>query len=114
MRGGLFDRFQEITRNCQAATREFRYVTVKVAICGIDQYRQTLDPYRDCPERRSVGWTGGGVGAVSIGSFELSRWRGGRGGLWDFNASVLIAGRLKQPTETKKDMMLFLKTALES
>jgi|ERR1700674_1896357 len=78
------------------------------------KYRQTLDPYRDCPERRGVGWTGGGVGAVSIGSFELSRWRGGRGGLWDFNASVLIAGGLKQPTETKKDMMLFLKTALES
>ena len=36
----------------------------------------------------------GVVGAVSIGSFELSRWRGGRGGLWDFNPSVLVAGCL--------------------
>jgi|SRR5271154_330035 len=37
--------------------------------------RQTLGPYRDCPERRSAGRTGRAVGAVSIGSFELSRWR---------------------------------------
>ena len=103
-------------RRCNSGAFLGRHSTVTssgVSGC-LNQYRQTLDPYRDCPERRGVGWTGGGVGAVSIGSFELSRWRGGRGGLWDFNASVLIAGGLKQPTETKKDMMLFLKTALES
>jgi hypothetical protein len=44
---------------------------------------------KKCGVHRSCGR------AVSIGSFELSRWRcGGRGGLWDFNPSVLVAGRL--------------------
>jgi hypothetical protein len=33
------------------------------------------DSYRDCPEAEIRGCTGRGVGAVSIGSFEGSRWR---------------------------------------
>src|ERR1700674_5068613 len=35
----------------------------------------TLDSYRDCPEAEMRGCTGRAVGAVSMGSFEGSRWR---------------------------------------
>ncbi len=52
-----------------------------------DWYRETIDPYRDCPDDRSV-WACADymVGAVSIGSFELNASVcGGRGesyGIW--------------------------------
>jgi hypothetical protein len=38
-----------------------------------DWYRQTLEPYRDCPEGRAELSVNVWVGAVSIGMFELSR-----------------------------------------
>jgi hypothetical protein len=41
----------------------------------VDYILETLDPYRDCPEAEMRGCTGRGVGAVSIGTFEGSRWR---------------------------------------
>jgi len=36
-------------------------------------YPQTIDPYRDCPEAEMRDAQVSVVGAVSIGSFELSR-----------------------------------------
>src|SRR5271163_2153970 len=81
-----------------------------------DPYWETLDPYRDCPERRSVGCTGRVVGAVSIGSFELSRWRLRRT-RWAMGFQSIRTGCracLKQATETKRDKALFLNIALES
>jgi len=77
---------------------------------------QTLGPYRDCPERRSVGVRSGVVGAVSIGSFELSRWRLRRT-RWAMGFQSVRAGcraSLKQATETKGETALFLNIALES
>ncbi len=56
------------------------------------------------------------VGAVSIGSFELSRWRLRRT-RWAMGFQSVRAGcraSLKQATETKRDMVLFLNMALES
>ena len=56
------------------------------------------------------------VGAVSIGSFELSRWRLRRT-RWAMGFQSVRAGcrvSLKQPTQTKRDMALFLNIALES
>ncbi len=38
-----------------------------------DRSRETIGPYRDCPEVTREVVAGVGVGAVSIGSFELSR-----------------------------------------
>jgi len=38
-----------------------------------DSYRETIDPYRDCPEAEMQDAQVSVVGAVSIGSFELSR-----------------------------------------
>jgi hypothetical protein len=81
-----------------------------------DQYRKTLGPYRDCPERRSVGVRSRVVGAVSIGSFELSRWRLRRT-RWAMGFQSVRAGcraSLKQATETKGETALFLNIALES
>jgi hypothetical protein len=55
------------------------------------------------------------VGTVSIGSFELSRWRLRRT-RWAMGFQSVRAGcrvSLKQPTETKRDMALFLNIALE-
>jgi hypothetical protein len=40
---------------------------------------KTIDPYRDRPDRTSRDGGGFFSGAVSIGSFEVSRWRDGRG-----------------------------------
>ena len=40
-----------------------------LAICS----RMTIYPYRDCPESEMPESTGRAVGAVSIGSFEVSR-----------------------------------------
>ena len=82
----------------------------------LDSYRQTLGPYRDCPERRSVGVRGRVVGAVSIGSFELSRWRL-RWTRWTMGFQSVRTGCracLKQATETKGETALFLNIALES
>ena len=81
-----------------------------------DWYRETLGPYRDCPERRSVGVRGRVVGAVSIGSFELSRWRLRRT-RWAMGFQSVRAGcraSLKQATERKGEPALFLNIALES
>jgi hypothetical protein len=63
-----------------------------------------------------MGCTGRVVGAVSIGSFELSRWRLRRT-RWAMGFQSVRAGcraSLKQPTETKRGMALFLNIALES
>jgi len=38
-----------------------------------DRYRETIDPYRDCPQAEMRDAQVSVVGAVSIGSFELSR-----------------------------------------
>ena len=38
-----------------------------------DRYRETLDPYRDCPDAEMRDAQVSVVGAVSIGSFEVSR-----------------------------------------
>jgi hypothetical protein len=92
-----------------------------IAITGsryawLDRFRETLDPYRDCPEKRSVGCTGRAVGAVSIGSFELSRWRLRRT-RWAMGFQSIRTGCracLKPATETKRDKALFLNIALES
>ena len=81
-----------------------------------DWSRETLGPYRDCPERRSVGVRGRVVGAVSIGSFELSRWRLRRT-RWAMGFQSVRAGcraSLKQATERKGEPALFLNIALES
>src|SRR5437899_12221626 len=40
-----------------------------------DWSRQTIDPYRDCPKQKCGDAQVRVVGAVSIGSFEVSRWR---------------------------------------
>ena len=56
------------------------------------------------------------VGAVSIGSFELSRWRLRRT-RWAMGFQSVRAGcraSLKQATETKGETALFLNIALES
>jgi hypothetical protein len=49
--------------------------------------RQTLDPYRNCSDDRTVAIRRIWRWAVSIGSFEGSRWRSRRmrAVLWDFN-----------------------------
>ena len=56
------------------------------------------------------------VGAVSIGSFELSRWRLRRTrwamGFQSFRAACRAS--LKRATETKGETALFLNIALES
>jgi hypothetical protein len=68
------------------------------------------------PERRSVGVRGRVVGAVSIGSFELSRWRLRRT-RWAMGFQSVRAGCracLKRATETKGETALLLNIALES
>ena len=58
---------------------------------GQDGIRETSGPYRECPKKEVWECTGRVVGAVSIGSFERSRWAFAADavGLWDFNPSVL-------------------------
>src|SRR5258708_27450997 len=78
-------------------------------------YSRTLGPYRDCPERRSVGVRGRVVGAVSIGSFELSRWRLRRT-RWPMGFQSVPTGcraRLKRATETKGEAGVFLNLPLQ-
>jgi hypothetical protein len=71
-----------------------------VAIPPIHRPRKTLAFYRDCP---APGAGGARLyRAVTIEPFEVSRWRGGCGGLlWDFNQpeSVVASrcGRLLIP-----------------
>jgi hypothetical protein len=101
-------------RNCKAFALSH---SIGTDFSGLpDWSRQTLGPYRDCPERRSVGVRGRVVGAVSIGSFELSRWRLRRT-RWAMGFQSVGAGcraSLKQATETKGEPALFLNIALES
>jgi hypothetical protein len=80
-----------------------------------DQYRETLGPYRTAPKEEVCGCTDRVVGAVSIGSFELSRWRLRRT-RWAIGFQSLRAGCrvFLQATETKRDMVLFLNIALKS
>jgi hypothetical protein len=90
--------------------------TVGYPLIKPDQYRQTLGPYRDCPERRSVWRRGRVVGAVSIGSFELRRWRLRRT-RWAMGFQSVRAGcraSSKRATETKGETSLLLNIALES
>ena len=85
-------------------------------ILKTDWSRETLGPYRDCSERRSVLVCGRVVGAVSIGSFELSRWRLRRT-RWTMGFQSVRTGCracLKQATETKGERALFLNIALEA
>ena len=68
------------------------------------------------PRKKKCGGGGGVVGAVSIGSFELSRWRLRRT-RWAMRFQSVRAGckaSLKQATETKREAALFLNIALES
>jgi hypothetical protein len=81
-----------------------------------DQYRETLGPYRTAPKEEVCGCTDRVVGAVSIGSFELSRWRLRRT-RWAMGFQSIRTGCracLKPATETKRDKALFLNIALES
>ena|SRR2546426_8460124 len=68
------------------------------------------------PRKKKCGGRGRVVGAVSIGSFELSRWRLRRT-RWAMGFQSVRAGcraSLKQATETKEEPALFLNIALES
>ena len=58
------------------------YINSTVELCEQVTYRDlsnyervTIDPYRDCPAD-GAGWNAvPSLGAVSIGPFEVSRWR---------------------------------------
>lgn len=68
------------------------------------------------PRKKKWGGRGRVVGAVSIGSFELSRWRLRRT-RWTMGFQSVRTGCracLKQATETKGETALFLNIALES
>ena len=68
------------------------------------------------PRKKKCGGAPSCGGAVSIGSFELSRWRLRRT-RWAMGFQSVRAGcraSLKQATETKGETALFLNIALES
>src|SRR5258708_24052325 len=88
---------------CQAGDADHPSIIFRPYFAWMVGYSETLGPYRDCPERRSVGVRGRVVGAVSIGSFELSRWRLRRT-RWAMGFQSVGAGcraSLKQATETE-------------
>jgi hypothetical protein len=58
---------------------------------------QILDPYRQVRRRRVAAWTRlCPAGALAIGGFGRSRWRGGRGGAMGFACAIrdLFVARL--------------------
>jgi len=90
------------------------YPQVRLWELSLDWSRQTLDPYRDCPKQKCLDAGVRAVGAVSIGSFELSRWRGGRGGAMGFRFVRAGCGPVyMEPTKTKNAIRLFSRVSGE-
>src|SRR5260370_21468132 len=71
---------------CIVSLRRSTVTSVRVNCCKI------LVPYRQVRRRRVAGWTRlCPAGALAIGGFVRSRWRGGRGGeLWVLHARFEI------------------------
>ena len=73
----------------------------------MDQYWQTLEPYRDRPGRRGEVSPFFSTGSVSIGPFGVSRWRDGRGDLaMEFQCTVERVAALKSGSEFESGSLL--------
>ena len=91
----------------QAATRELRYVTVKVAICGDRSVSTNVRAVSEANPHDRFGWLTSRVRFRYSRLKEAGRWCGGRGVLWELNR-FRLGSHCKNRSYAKSPLLMLI------